>query len=61
MVQAAFLLESSFVALTSIVVGTALGLLLASNIIRDQRAQPSWENLELVVPWVNLGVIFLVA
>jgi putative ABC transport system permease protein len=61
MVQAAFLLESSFVALTSIVVGTALGLLLASNIIRDQRAQPSWENLELVIPWVNLGVIFLVA
>ncbi len=50
MVQAAFLLESSFVALTSIVVGTALGLLLAWNIIRDQQAQPSWENLELSCP-----------
>jgi len=60
MVQAAFLLESSFIALTSILAGTALGLLLAWNIIRDQQAQPSWENLELVVPWVNLGVIFLV-
>jgi putative ABC transport system permease protein len=60
MVQAAFLLETSFVALTSIVVGTALGLLLAWNIIRDQQAQPSWENLELVVPWWNLLVIFLV-
>ena len=60
MVQAAFLLESSFIALTSIVVGTALGLLLAWNIIRDTRSQPSWENLELVVPWLNLGVIFLV-
>jgi putative ABC transport system permease protein len=60
MVQAAFLLESSFVALTSILVGTALGLLLAWNIIRDTRQQPSWENLELVVPWLNLGVIFLV-
>jgi putative ABC transport system permease protein len=60
MVQAAFLLESSFVALTSIVAGTALGLLLAWNIIRDQQSQPSWENLELVVPWLNLGVIFLV-
>ena len=42
MVQAAFLLESSFIALTSIVVGTALGLLLAWNIIRDTRSQPSW-------------------
>lgn len=60
MVQAAFLLESSFVALTAILVGTALGLLLSWNIIRDQRAQPSWENLELTVPWLNLAVIFLV-
>ena len=34
MVQAAFLLESSFVALTSIVVGTALGLLLGWNIVQ---------------------------
>jgi putative ABC transport system permease protein len=59
-VQAAFLLESSFVALTAIVVGTVLGLLLAWNIIRDQQAQPSWEGLELVVPWLNLVVIFAV-
>ena len=60
MVQAAFLLESSFVALTAIVVGTALGLLLAWNIVDDQRQQPSWENLTLHVPWLNLAVIFLV-
>jgi putative ABC transport system permease protein len=60
MVQAAFLLESSFVALTAILVGTPLGLLLAWNIVRDQREQPSWENLQLVIPWANLGLIFLV-
>ena len=60
MVQSAFLLESSFVALTSIVVGTTLGLLLAWNIVRDTRDQPSWENLTLVVPWLNLALIFLV-
>jgi putative ABC transport system permease protein len=59
-VQLAFLLESSFVALTAIAVGTVLGLLLAWNIIRDQQAQPSWEGLELVVPWLNLFVIFAV-
>jgi putative ABC transport system permease protein len=58
MVQAAFLLESSFVALTAIVVGSALGLLLASNIIRDQRSQPSWEDITLQVPWLNLAIIF---
>ena len=59
MVEASFLLESSFIALTSIVVGTLLGLLLAWNIIADTRQQPSWENLTLVVPWLNLAVIFL--
>jgi putative ABC transport system permease protein len=60
MIQAAFLLESSFIALTAIVVGTALGLILAWNIVDDQRQQPSWENLTLYVPWLNLGVIFVV-
>jgi putative ABC transport system permease protein len=60
MVQAAFLLESSFVALTAIVLGTVLGLILAWNIVDDQRQQPSWENLTLYVPWVNLLVIFVV-
>ena len=60
MVQAAFVLESSFIALTSIVVGTALGLVLAYNIVDDTRRQASWEQLTLVVPWGNLAVIFLV-
>jgi putative ABC transport system permease protein len=59
MVEASFLLEASFLALTSIVAGTLLGLLLAWNIIDDTRRQPSWENLTLVVPWLNLAVIFL--
>jgi putative ABC transport system permease protein len=60
MVQTAFLLESSFVALTAIVVGTILGLVLAWNIIDDQRQQPSWSDIELYVPWANLLLIFLV-
>jgi putative ABC transport system permease protein len=60
MVQAVFLIESSFVALTSIVVGTILGLVLAENIVHDTQQQPSWENLTLVVPWTSFGIIFLV-
>ena len=60
MVQAAFILESSFVALTAIVVGTALGLLLAWNIIDDTRRQPSWSGMSLYVPWANLLIIFAV-
>jgi putative ABC transport system permease protein len=58
LVQASLLLESSFVALTAIVVGSSLGLLLADNIIRDSRRQPSWDGLTLVVPWASLAIIF---
>ena len=58
MVEASFLLESSFLALTSILVGTLLGLILAWNIIADQRRMPSWANPELDVPWLNLFLIF---
>ena len=58
MVQGSFLLESSFVALTAIVVGTGLGLLLADNIIRDTRQQPSWQDITLHVPWGELAIIF---
>ena len=60
MVQAVFLIESSFIALTSIVAGTILGLILAENIVRDTAKQPSWANLTLDVPWGTFAVIFLV-
>jgi putative ABC transport system permease protein len=59
MVQLAFLLESSFVAVTAILVGTGLALVVAHNVIADSRRQPSWENLSFEVPWLNLGIIFL--
>jgi ABC-type lipoprotein release transport system permease subunit len=60
MVQSVFVIESSFIALTSILVGTVLGLVLTENIVRDTKTQPSWENMTLVVPWGTFGVIFLV-
>jgi putative ABC transport system permease protein len=59
MVQASLLLESSFIAATSIVVGTALGLIVAHNVISDSRRTPSWEHMSFEVPWVTLTVIFL--
>jgi putative ABC transport system permease protein len=58
MVQLSFLLESSFIALTSIVIGTLLGLALAYNVIVDSRRTPSWQNMDFEVPWLTLGVIF---
>jgi len=42
------------------VVGTLLGLVLAWNCIDDQCQQPSWENLELHVPWTNVFLVFTV-
>lgn len=59
MVQWSFLLESSFIALTSIVLGTVLGLAVAFNVIHDSQQQPSWSNLTFDPPWVMLCVIYI--
>jgi putative ABC transport system permease protein len=58
MVQLSFLIESSFIALTAIVVGSGLGLATAFNVINDSRRTPSWENMSFVVPWGTLAIIF---
>jgi putative ABC transport system permease protein len=58
MVEAIFLLESAFVALTSILVGTGLGLIVAHNVIADSQRQGTFANLAMHVPWVTLAVIF---
>jgi putative ABC transport system permease protein len=60
MVQACFLLESSFIALTSIFIGTALGVAVGHNIISDSRRTPSWEGMAFVVPWPTFAIVFFV-
>ena len=64
MIQVSFLIESSFIALTAIVVGTLLALIIAVNIIDDVGSQSSWNDLAIVVPWANLDyfrVVYLAA
>jgi putative ABC transport system permease protein len=59
MVGASFLLESSFIALLGILVGTALGLISSWNFvefIRQDSPTISWQ-----APWLQLGLIILVA
>jgi putative ABC transport system permease protein len=58
MIQLAFLLESSFIDLTAIVVGTLLALIVAVNVINDSASQSSWAEIAIVVPWANLRIIF---
>ena len=59
MVQRSFLIESSFITLLAIVVGTALGLVIARNVVADAAESPSWANLHLTVPWGVLALIFV--
>jgi putative ABC transport system permease protein len=61
-VQASLLLESSFIALTAILVGTGLGLIVANNVINSSAAfyaAGSGIHLAMTVPWLTLGLIFL--
>ena len=58
MIQLSFLIESSFIALTAIVVGTFLALIVSVNVIDDASSQSSWADIGITVPWVNLAISF---
>jgi putative ABC transport system permease protein len=60
MVQASFLIEATFIALTSIVVGSGLGLVLGYNVVADSKATSGWDTLQFSVPWLTLGIVFAV-
>jgi putative ABC transport system permease protein len=60
MVQTSFLLESLFVTLIGVVMGTALGLLVAWNVVADSARRPGMDNLTLQPPWVALAGILSV-
>jgi putative ABC transport system permease protein len=58
-VQGSFVLEASFLALSSIAMGTALGLVVAYNVIADAASHASWAGVAFDVPWAMLAVIFV--
>ena len=60
MIQLSFLLESSFIALTAILVGTVFGLIVSHTVITDVSSQPGYEMVTLQVPWLNLAIVFTV-
>ena len=59
-VRLGFLLESGLMALSSIIVGAALGLAMAYNVISDASHQANYGHVPYIVPWANLTLIFTV-
>ncbi len=60
MVQASFLVEALFVTVIGVVLGSALGLIVAYNVIVDSGDQPGYESLSLRPPWTALLLILAV-
>jgi ABC-type antimicrobial peptide transport system permease subunit len=59
-VQIAFLLESSFISLLGILLGIVLGLIVSFNVVLDYKNTPGWESMTFAVPWLTLGLVFLI-
>ena len=59
MIQFSFLLESSFIALLGMFIGTTLGIVLGWQAFNDIRDQEGIETLRFVIPWGQITVILV--
>jgi putative ABC transport system permease protein len=59
MIRRTLLIETSFVALSAIVVGAGLGLITAYNVISDSARQTNYANVHFFVPWLPLIGVFV--
>ena len=57
MIQLSFLIESSFIAILGTLIGLGLGLILSYSAILDIRSEQPEENIQWVVPWMQIMVI----
>ena len=57
MIQLSFMLESSFVALLGVVIGTLLGLVLSYNAVVDIRDEQGIDTITFAIPWAQMGII----
>ena len=57
MIQLSFLIESSFVAVLGIVIGTVLGLVLSYNAVLDIRDEQGLDTIRYAIPWIQMIVI----
>ena len=57
MIQLSFLLESSFIALLGIFIGTTLGIVLGWQAYTDIKEDEGIDTIRFSIPWVQIGVI----
>ncbi|MDQ3657391.1 MAG: FtsX-like permease family protein, partial [Chloroflexota bacterium] len=57
LISLAFLLESGFVVIVGVVIGSILGLVTAYNLFRSEGVGP--EGVAFTVPWTFLGVVLI--
>ena len=57
MIQLSFLIESSFVAVLGIIIGTALGLVLSYNVVLDIRDEQGLDTIQYAIPWIQMIII----
>ena len=60
MIQLSFLLESSFIALLGILIGTTLGIVLGWQAYSDIKEDEGLGTLRFSIPWIQIGVILAV-
>ena len=60
MIQLSFLLESSFISLLGIVIGTTLGIVLGWQAYNDIKEDEGIDTIRFGVPWIQIGVILVV-
>ena len=57
MIQLSFLLESSFISLLGIVIGTVLGIILGWQAYTDIKEDEGIDTIRFGIPWIQIGII----
>ena len=60
MIQLSFLLESSFISLLGIVIGTSLGIVLGWQAYNDIKQDEGIDTIRFGIPWLQIGIILAV-
>ena len=57
MIQLSFLLESSFICLLGIFIGTTLGIVLGWQAYNDIKEDEGIDTIRFTIPWIQIGII----